>query len=142
MHTQSIGLVWIVVKDFKKAVKFYTEVTGLKLIEMNEQWGWAELEGHDGKGMRLGIAQYSPDNPDPVQPGQNGVVTFTVDNMEQATKDLVKQGATLIGKVQEIPGHVKLQTVKDGDGNLFQVVEVLTSEACTTHEKKKSCCAH
>ena len=140
MRTQSINLVWIVVKDFKRAVKFYTEVAGLKLIEMHEQWGWAELEGHDGKGMRLGIAQHGPENPDPVQPGQNGVVTFTVENVEQASKDLTNQGASLVGKVQEIPGHVKLQTAKDADGNYFQLVEVLTSKTDMTHEKKKGCC--
>ena len=142
MRTQSIGLVWIVVKDFKRAVKFYTEVAGLKLIEMNEQWGWAELEGHQGQGMRLGIAQHRPDSQEPIQPGQNGVATFTVDNIEQANKDLVQQGANLVGKVQEVPGHVKMQTVKDADGNVFQIVEVISADTCKTHEKKKSCCAH
>ena len=41
MRTNSIDLVWIVVKDFKNAVKFYTEVAGLKVVEMKEEWGWA-----------------------------------------------------------------------------------------------------
>lgn len=142
MQTKSIGLVWIVVKDFKRAVKFYTEVAGLKVHEMCEEWGWAELEGHDGSGMRLGIAQQRPDSQDPIQPGQNGVVTLTVDNLEQANKDLVRQGANLIGEVQEVPGHVKMQSVKDADGNMFQLVEKLDVKACSTNEKKKSCCPH
>lgn len=142
MRTQSIDLVWIVVNDFKSALKFYTEVAGLKLMEKNEEWGWAELEGHNGTGMRLGIAQNRPKNQDPIQPGQNGVFTLTVENVDQANRDLVKQGANLIGEVIEIPGHVKMQTVKDTEGNVFQIVEVLHAEACPTHEKKKSCCSH
>src|SRR5436853_363159 len=98
MHAKSIGLAWIVVKDFKKAVKFYTEVVGLKVAEMNEEWGWAELEGREGEGMRLGIAQQREKGQDPVAPGQNAVVTFTVDDLEKAVKHLQKQGSTLVGK--------------------------------------------
>lgn len=142
MRTNSIDLVWIVVKDFKNAVKFYTEVAGLKVVEKNEEWGWAELEGHHGKGMRLGIAQQRPNGQDPIQPGQNSVVTFTVDNIEQANKDIIKQGANLVGEVIEVPGHVKLQTVRDAEGNFFQLVEVCSANACGTHDKKSSCCAH
>lgn len=142
MRTNSIDLVWIVVKDFKNAVKFYTEVAGLKVVEMKEEWGWAELQGHQGKGMRLGIAQQRPYSQDPIQPGQNSIVTFNVDNIEQANKDLIKQGANLVGEVIEVPGHVKLQTVRDAEGNFFQLVEVCSANACGTHEKKSSCCAH
>ena len=53
--------------------------------------------------MRLGIAQQRPNSQDPIQPGQNGVVTFTVDNIEQANKDIIKQGANLVGEVIEFP---------------------------------------
>lgn len=139
MRTKSMDLVWIVVKDFKSAVKFYTEVAGLKAVEMHEEWGWAELEGHDGKGMRLGIAQQRPDNQDPIQPGQNGVVTLTVDDIDHACKDLAKQGANLVGKIIEVPGHVKMQTVRDTDGNTFQIVEDISARQ---HQKMKSCCSH
>lgn len=141
MRTQSIGLVWIVVKDFQKAVKFYTEIAGLKIVEINAEWGWAELEGHEGTGMKLGIAQQC-EGCEPIRPGQNGVVTFKVSNIEEACKDLEAQGANLIGKTEEVPGHVKMQTVRDADGNHFQVVEVL-SETCHSEDKpKNSCCSH
>jgi predicted enzyme related to lactoylglutathione lyase len=141
MKAKSIGLSWIVVKDFKKAVKFYTEVAGLKLVEMNEEWGWAELEGHDEGGMRLGIAgqavEQDQDGKDcqcPLEPGQNAAVTFTVDNLEKAVQHLEKQGAALAGKIQVVPGHVKLQSVRDIEGNLFQLVEVISKESCATQE--------
>lgn len=136
MRTKSINMVWIVVNDFKKALKFYTEVVGLKLVENNEEWGWAELEGHDGTGTRFGIAQNRPENQDPIQPGQNCVFTLTVDNLEHANQEVVKKGTTLIGEIIEIPGHVKMQTAKDPEGNLFQIVQVLSH----THDMKKGCC--
>ncbi len=142
MKAKSIGLAWIIVKDLKAAVKFYTEVVGLKLCEMSEQWGWAELEGHDGDGMTLGIAQQRPDGQDPIQPGQNAVLTMTVDNLEKASKHLQQKGAKLIGPIEEVPGHVKLQTVRDTDGNYFQIVEKIESMSCSTNNNAHSCCCH
>lgn len=142
MSAKSIELAWIVVKDFKAAVKFYTEVVGLKLVEMNEEWGWAELAGHDGEGMKLGIAQQNPKCDEPVQPGHNAVLTFTVDNLEKENKNLLKQGIKLIGPIQEVPGHVKLQTVRDTEGNYFQLVEKISESHCSTDEQKNSCCCH
>jgi predicted enzyme related to lactoylglutathione lyase len=122
MPIQSIDLAWIVVKDLKSAVKFYTEVVGLKLNELHEQYGWAELSGHDG-GARLGIAQKC-DN-EPLQPGQNAVVTLKVASITQSIAELSQKNVKMIGDILEVPGQVKLQTAIDQDGNHFQLVEVL-----------------
>ena len=89
MQVKEIGLSWIVVKDIKAAVDYYTNVVGLKLMEFNEQYGWAELEGYEG-GSRLGIAQENPQ--EKVLAGQNAVVTFTVGNLDLAKAEMVKKG--------------------------------------------------
>lgn len=120
MKANGLELAWIIVKDFKQAVKFYTEVVGLKLIEMVEEMGWAELEGHKG-GARLGIMQTQPD----FKPGQNAFVTFTVDDLEQTIEELKEKGAHCVGQIEEVPGHVKIQMVVDSDGNHFQMVQKL-----------------
>lgn len=122
MQVKEIGLSWIVVKDVKAAVKYYTEVVGLKLMEFNEQYGWAELQGHGG-GARLGIAQECPQ--EKTKAGQNAVVTFTVADLEKAKGEMIKKGAKCQGDVIEVPGHVKMQTVVDNDGNSFQICELL-----------------
>ena len=122
MRIKSIGLAWIVVKDLKKAIKFYTETVGLKLMEEHESYGWAELQGHE-EGARLGIAQLNSE--EAIQPGSNAVVTFTVENIEEAMSDLKKNGAKFLGAIQEVPGHVKMQSVVDSDGNHFQIVQKL-----------------
>jgi predicted enzyme related to lactoylglutathione lyase len=124
MNLKSMSLAWIVVNDLKKAIKFYSETVGLKLMTLNEEFGWAELEGCDG-GARLGIAQMQPKSEDGVLPGQNAILTFTVRNLEEAVADLLKKDAKLLGDIQEVPGHVKLQMVADVDGNRFQLVETL-----------------
>lgn len=124
MNLKSMNLAWIVVNDLKKAIKFYTEIVGLKLMELNEQFGWAELEGNEG-GARIGLAQVQLKSEDDVQPGQNAVLTFTVHSLEKAIAELLKKGTKLVGGVQEVPGHVKMQTVSDIDGNRFQLVEIL-----------------
>lgn len=122
MKVQEIGLSWIVVKDIKAAVKYYTDVVGLKLMEFNEQFGWAELEGYEG-GSRLGIAQENPQ--ENVRAGQNAVVTFTVTDINKAKAEMVKKGAQCIGEIVEVPGHVKMQTLSDKDGNCFQICELV-----------------
>ncbi len=132
MKPKSMDLVWIVVNDIKKALKFYTETVGLKLKEFHEEFGWAELEGHHG-GARIGLAQSQLKEDENVKPGQNAVMTFTVDNLASSIESLKNQGANLVGPMEEIPGHVKMQMVSDSDGNRFQVVEVC-------HTQNHSCC--
>lgn len=123
MAVKSIDLIWIVVKDLKKAIQFYTETMGLKLLEMHEEYGWAELQGYGEEGAMLGIAQTR--NEVEMKSGQNAFITFTVENIEQAKKDLEKKGAKFIGNIETVPGHVMLQMGSDHDGNHFQLVQKL-----------------
>lgn len=139
MRAKSIKLAWIMVKDLKKAVKFYTEIAGLKLVNMDEQWNWAELSGYEG-GAHLGIGQISEKNQELIKPGQNSILTFTVENLEKACQELSNKGAKLIGKVEEVPGHVKLQMVQDQDENHFQIVEELYAPRHANKQEHAGCC--
>lgn len=122
MEKKSIDLSWIVVADVKKAVTFFTEVVGLKLLTFDEQFGWAELQGADG-GSLLGVAQKTEHTP--VSPGSNAVVTISVDNIQKAKKDMVAKGANMLGDIMEVPEEVKLQMFTDKDGNKFQLCEMI-----------------
>lgn len=122
MTVQSIDLAWIVVANLESAVKFYTDVVGLKLVEKSPEFGWAELQGHDG-GAFLGIAQASPQEDHPA--GHNAVITLSVANLEATVADFSKKGGRCVGEVLEIPGHVKMQSIVDVDGNKLQLVQKL-----------------
>lgn len=135
MSGKRLDLAWISVKDFKKAIKFYTEVVGLKIAEINEEWCWAELIG-EKDGFRLGIGgecQPGEEENCPVKPGQNAVITITVPNLEIEMNELQKKGVRFVGKIQEVPGHVKMQLVQDIDGNYLHFVEKLPTHAHTHH---------
>lgn len=121
MKIKGIFLGWIVVKNMDSAIKFYTQVMGLTLKEHSKEYGWAELSGPDG--AILGIAQENQEFN--MKAGTNAVMTITVDNIVKAIEDLKKKGANLQGDVMEIPGEVKLQSLVDADGNMFQIVEKL-----------------
>jgi predicted enzyme related to lactoylglutathione lyase len=135
MGLKGFHLAWIVVKDVKKAVQFYTEVVGLTSLNFDEEYGWAELAGPDG--AILGIAQASGEMN--IKPGQNAVVTFSVDNIEKSCAAYVKKGTKMIGEIMEVPGHVKLQMCMDQDGNYFQLCEEIESKLSTVHECCHSC---
>lgn len=122
MSIESIGLAWIVVDDLKAAVKFYTEVVGLKVETQNDEFGWAELCGHKD-GMKLGIS--AKNESQGIHAGTNAVVTLTVSDIEATKKEMLSKGAKMIGDIMEVPGHVKLQTFSDKDGNKMQLVQLL-----------------
>ncbi len=126
-HLKKSEMSWIVVKDIKKALDYFTKVLGLKLLNYHEEFGWAELSGSEPGGSFLGIAQVSDYDQDS-KPGQNAVMTFTVDDIEKAIGDLKKNGAKFIGELCVVPDHVKLQTFEDLDGNRFQLAEELSEK--------------
>ena len=120
-NTIGVHLCWIVVKDIQKAIEFYTNTIGLKLKEYNEEFGWAELSGEEGS--IVGLAQENPHIDS--KAGTNAVITITVKDLVKACDHFLKQGATLVGEIIEIPGHVKMQTFLDKDRNTLQLAQIL-----------------
>lgn len=122
MKAEGIFLSWIVVKDIKEAIDFYTTVVGLELKEYHEEYCWAELSGPGGS--ILGIGEESSESP--IKAGVNAIVTVSVADIESAKAHFIKNGATLVGDTIEIPHHVKMQTFVDTDGNTMQIVQKLS----------------
>lgn len=122
-QVNGIHLIWIVVTNLEEAIQYYTKVVGLKLMEHSKEYGWAELAGVDGS--RLGIAEANKEME--TKAGSNAVVSLTVDNLDEIKAEYKKKGVSLVGDTMEVPGHVKLQSFKDKDGNLFQLAEKLSA---------------
>lgn len=123
MNIKEIGLCWVSVKDHTRTKKFLTSL-GLNLVEDHPENGWMEFQGND-KGTRLGIAQSSPQADQELAPGNNAIVTFSVDNIENCKIELENSEATILGEIIEIPNIVKMLMFTDPDGNRFQLAEIL-----------------
>ena len=122
MQVTGCKLGWVVVKDLDKAIAFYKDVVGLELTQHTPQMGWAEMSGEDG--ARIGLAVQNDDQVASmgVKAGDNAIMCIGVKNMEEAVAHYKEKGANLIGDVVEVPGHIKMQTFNDQDGNTFQLV--------------------
>lgn len=123
MAIKGAYLSWITVKDIQQSKQYFTETLGLTLKDNAAEWGWLELQGKEG-GMLLGVGQYNPEY-SPIQPGTNGVITFTVDDIITTKHELTAKGVNFIDEITEVPGHIKMVSFKDNDGNMFQLCQTL-----------------
>ncbi len=126
MAIKKMTLAWITVKDLGKTKKFFSEILGLNITSSSEEWGWLEMQGKEG-GYSLGLAQESKEF-ESEKAGTNAVVTMTCDDLVKTKADMEKKGVRFIGEIMEVPGHVKLVTFVDSDGNKFQLVEELNAQ--------------
>ena len=124
MKIKNMSLAWVTVKDFAQAKKFFSETLGLTVSSEVEEYGWMELKAGEDSFL-LGAGQCSSQNS--IKPGQNAVLTLTVDDVIAAKNDLEKKGVCFVGEIIEVPGHVKMALFQDPDGNHFQLVEQLDS---------------
>lgn len=125
MAIKKVDLSWITVSDISKAKTFFVDVLGFKVRTYEEKYGWLELVAPEG-GMALGVAQAQSEGEcSSEKPGQNAVVTCTVDDIEASKKEFESKGVKFISRMIEVPGHVKMITFIDQDGNKFQLVQEL-----------------
>jgi predicted enzyme related to lactoylglutathione lyase len=57
--------------------------------------------------------------------GSNAVMAISIEDLDVVCDFYRKKGAKLVGEIIEIPGHVRMQTFLDFDGNMMQIVQKL-----------------
>lgn len=127
MAIKSMKLAWVTVADIKKAEHFFANVLGLKVTSGDSKYNWLEFSGAE-EGLYLGVGQAHPKDPSCVNPGQNAVMTMTVDDIVKEKTRLEAKGVKFLGDIMEVPGHVKLATFTDPDGNKYQLVQDLAKK--------------
>lgn len=124
MAIKSFDLAWISVSDMQKAKRFFVDTLGLKIVEDQPDYGWLEVSGETGARIGIGIgAQESP-----LKPGNNAVISLSVDNLDATKKMLASKNVTILGDIMEVPGQVRLLLIQDQDGNLIHLCESLRTE--------------
>jgi predicted enzyme related to lactoylglutathione lyase len=107
--------VWFWVRDLGRAVAFYEDVVGLKVIRRDGD-DWAEL---DAGPVRLGLHGAG----DRVEPRHGGTVVLRVDDLELSRAGLEAKGVRFHEHVGEVEGRLRFASFDDPDGNSLQIVE-------------------
>src|SRR5262245_55408512 len=110
-----IRQVAIVVQDLKRAVAFYRDVLGLKLLfEAPPQ-----LAFFDCGGVRIMLAP--PEPGDQHQP--SSILYYLVEDIKGAAREMAAKGVTLLGDphcIAKMPDHeLWLAEMRDSEGNTF-----------------------
>jgi predicted enzyme related to lactoylglutathione lyase len=112
-----VKLSWFSVNDFEGAKKFYGNVLGLK--KTFEAPHWAEFAGAEGE-ESIGIAVNPHAGKEP-----GATIVLQVEDIERERKRLETGGVKFEGKIEEIPGIVRLATFRDPSGNRLQLAQPL-----------------
>ncbi len=110
-----IKFVGIPVRDQDRALRFYTEKLGLRILtdqEFSEKQRWIELSI---PGAETGLALFTPDG----QEDRVGTFTNTsweVDNIQKTYEELLSRGVEFLGPPQKQPWGT-YAIFKDSEGN-------------------------
>ena len=112
---QKIAYIWYPVTDMDRAIEFYHELLGFKLLFKREDWSEFDL---NGQRLALCIRDNLPErNPSSV-PG----VSFLAQPIEQVIANLSKKGVHFVEGLKTYP-YGKLASFQDPDGNLLGLYE-------------------
>ncbi len=113
------GNATVMVRDFERALRFYTETLGLRLLYRAGQ-EWAEIAA--GEGLTIGLHAWGGRGPEPG--AASGIsLGLTVAAIESAVAELTRRGVAFRGQVADNE-NVKLAFFADPDGNPLYLCEV------------------
>jgi predicted enzyme related to lactoylglutathione lyase len=110
-----IKFLGIPVKDQDRALKFYTEKLGFRILtdqEFSETQRWIELSI---PGAETGVALFTPEGHED-RVGTFVNTSWEVDNIDKAYSDLVARGVEFAGPPQKQPWGT-FAVLKDSEGN-------------------------
>ena len=112
---KDVNVVYVYVKDWELAKKFYRETLDWPVAWTDDGVGWEEY-GIEGA-THVAINRWDANEP---LPGNGGLTcVLTVENVKQTDQELRAKGVKC-GDIVDIPGVVKYGTFFDPEGNRFQ----------------------
>lgn len=100
-------------RDMDRALAFYTDVLGLRLI-YRAGGDWAELEAPPVR-----LALHATDD----ERAASGTVVFRVDDLDAVRIGLEERGVVFDEHVGEVADRARFATCRDPDGNPIQLIE-------------------
>lgn len=115
--TRRLDHVYYWVSDMDRAVEFYGDVVGLKLVR-REGPSWAMFEA--GSDVRLAL--HGAVEGRPIETG-GATAVFRVDDLDAARASLEQGGARFDERLGDVEGYARFATFFDPDGNRVQIIE-------------------
>jgi predicted enzyme related to lactoylglutathione lyase len=112
---QQFAYFWYPVTDMDRAVEFYQQLLGLKLLFKKEDWSEFDI---DGQRLALRKVNIPPAADNPVVPG----LSFLAQPIEQAITALSQKGVPITEELKVYP-YGKLASFCDPDGNILGLYE-------------------
>jgi catechol 2,3-dioxygenase-like lactoylglutathione lyase family enzyme len=112
-----IGSINIGVTDLERAVGFYRDVLGLRLMFSEPSHSYARF---DLGGVHFGVIAHDLSTPEAAAfTGRHTGLNLTVDDLDQAFKTLTARGVGFTEKPTRQPWGAYTAVLSDPDGNLF-----------------------
>ncbi len=118
---KQLDLIFYWVSDMDRAVSFYRDLLGLRLVRRDEDT-WVEFESG---GRRLAL--HSVAEGQPMTPG-GATAVFSVDDLDRAKADLSSRGVRF-GHEGDVAGFARFASFLDSEGNTVQLIEYEGREA-------------
>ena len=112
---QKIAYFWVPVTDMNRAIEFYQQALGLKLLFKREDWSEFDI---DGQRLALRKVNSLSDPGDPAVPG----ISLLAQPIEQAIATLKQKRVRFTEELKVYP-YGKLASFLDPDGNILGLYE-------------------
>jgi catechol 2,3-dioxygenase-like lactoylglutathione lyase family enzyme len=122
---ERLDLVFYWVSDMERAVSFYRDVLGLKLLRQDSAT-WAEF---DAGGHRFAL--HSVGDGQPVSAG-GATAVFAVGDLDRARAELARRGVEFQHE-GDVESYARFASFVDPDGNPVQLIEYAPERAGSPH---------
>ena len=126
----------LLVKDYKKCFKFYTEKLGLEPLWGDENGPYANFKVAEGiEGFALFVSDFmapAVGNADKDQPAgyrEKSMVSFEVENVDDTCQALLAKGVAFINQPTDMPDwFMRVVHLRDPEENLIELFTPLKKE--------------
>ncbi|MGH2740406.1 MAG: VOC family protein [Actinomycetota bacterium] len=114
--TLTLDHVYYWVSDMDRAVKFYRDIVGFRLIRQDGR-SWAEFDSGEVR-----FALHGAIDGRQAEPG-GATAVFRVQDLDATRSSLEANGVAFEQHVGEVEGYARFATFLDPDGNQVQIIE-------------------
>jgi catechol 2,3-dioxygenase-like lactoylglutathione lyase family enzyme len=118
----------LLVKDYKKCFKFYTEQLGFEPLWGDENGCYASFKVADGiEGLAIFVSDYmapavgNEEKTQPIGYREKSMISFEVENVDDTYKALLEKGISFINKPTDMPDWgMRVVHLRDPEENLIE----------------------